>query len=55
MVLARWPVEEYSYRRNNVFESSRPKSRRCTERVGVLDLTGFAKFDIRGARAPRRS
>jgi dimethylglycine dehydrogenase len=44
-------TEAYSYRRNNVFEVVRAEVRAVHERVGVLDLTGFAKFDIEGADA----
>lgn len=44
-------TEEYSYRRNNVFEVVREEVRAVHERVGLLDLTGFAKFDIEGRDA----
>jgi dimethylglycine dehydrogenase len=44
-------TEAYSYRRNNVFEVVREEVRAVYERVGVLDLTGFAKFDIEGKDA----
>jgi len=44
-------VENYSYRRNNVFEIVRAEVAAVAERVGVLDLTGFAKYDISGAGA----
>jgi len=43
--------EDYSYRRNNVFDVVRDEVAAVHERVGVLDLTGFAKFDITGAGA----
>ena len=43
--------EQFSYRRNNVFEVVGAEVRAVTERVGVLDLTGFAKFDIVGRDA----
>jgi dimethylglycine dehydrogenase len=43
--------EEYSYRRNNVFEVVRDECLAVRERVGVLDLTGFAKYDVSGADA----
>jgi len=41
-------TEECGYRRNNVFEVVRDEVAAVHERVGVLDLTGFAKFDITG-------
>jgi dimethylglycine dehydrogenase len=44
-------VEHYSYRRNNVFDVVRAEVSAVAERVGVLDLTGFAKYDISGAGA----
>ncbi|MFQ5610170.1 MAG: aminomethyltransferase family protein, partial [Woeseiaceae bacterium] len=40
--------EEYSYRRNNVFEVVREECSAVRERVGVLDLSGFAKYDVIG-------
>ena len=44
-------VEDYGYRRNNVFDVVRDEVAAVHERVGVLDLTGFAKYDIRGPGA----
>ncbi|HTV95632.1 MAG TPA: FAD-dependent oxidoreductase [Steroidobacteraceae bacterium] len=44
-------VEEPSYRRSNVFEVVRDEVAAVHERVGMLDLSGFAKFDITGADA----
>jgi dimethylglycine dehydrogenase len=44
-------VEEYSYRRNNVFDVVRDEVAAVHERVGVLDLTGFAKFEVSGPQA----
>jgi len=43
--------EEYSYRRNNVFDVVRDECLAVRERVGVLDLSGFAKYDVVGADA----
>ena len=43
--------EELSYRRNNVFEVVREECRAVAERVGVLELSSFAKFDVRGPDA----
>jgi dimethylglycine dehydrogenase len=42
-------AEQYSYRRNNVFEVVRDECLAVRERVGILDLTGFAKYDVCGA------
>jgi len=41
-------VEEYSYRRNNVFDVVRDECMAVRERVGILDLSGFAKYDVAG-------
>src|SRR5580658_2105563 len=41
--------EHGSYSRNNVFEVVGNEVAAVHERVGVLDLTGFAKYDISGA------
>ena len=43
--------EDYSYYRNNVFEVVRDECMAVRERVGVLDLSGFAKYDISGSDA----
>jgi dimethylglycine dehydrogenase len=52
MVFTRRPrAEDYSYARNNVFEVVRAEVAAVHERVGVLDLTGFAKYDISGPGA----
>ncbi|MFQ6005113.1 MAG: FAD-dependent oxidoreductase, partial [Woeseia sp.] len=45
--------EDYSFRRNNVFEIVRDECLAVRERVGVLDLTGFAKYEVTGADAGR--
>jgi dimethylglycine dehydrogenase len=44
-------VEAYGYRRNNVFDVVKSEVAAVHERVGVLDLTGFAKYDISGPDA----
>ena len=44
-------VEDYSYRRNNVFEVICDEVGAVHERVGLLDLSGFAKYDISGPHA----
>src|ERR1700719_2695268 len=44
-------AEDYSYRRNNVFEVVRDEVAAVHERVGLLDLSGFAKYDISGPQA----
>jgi dimethylglycine dehydrogenase len=43
--------EEYSYRHNNLFEVVRDECRAVRERVGLLDLSGFAKYEVRGPHA----
>jgi len=43
--------EEYSYRRNNVFEVVHDECMAVRERVGILDLSGFAKYDVTGPGA----
>ena len=44
-------LEEYGYERNNVFEVVRDEVAAVHGGVGVLDLTGFAKYDISGPDA----
>jgi dimethylglycine dehydrogenase len=44
-------AEEYAYARNNVFDVVGDEVAAVRERVGILDLTGFAKFDISGPQA----
>ena len=43
--------EHYSFRHNNVFELVREECLAVRERVGVLDLSGFAKYDVTGSDA----
>jgi dimethylglycine dehydrogenase len=43
--------EESGYHRTNVFEVVAEEVRAVAERVGVLDLTGFAKYDVTGPDA----
>jgi dimethylglycine dehydrogenase len=43
--------EQPSYSRNNVFEVVRDEVAAVHERVGLLDLSGFAKYDISGPDA----
>ena len=43
--------EDCSFRRNNVFEVVAEECRAVRERVGVLDLSSFAKFDVSGPDA----
>ena len=43
--------EDYSFRRNNVFDVVRGECLAVRERVGVLDLSGFAKYDVTGPDA----
>jgi dimethylglycine dehydrogenase len=44
-------AEDYGYGRNNVFDVVAAEVAAVHERVAVLDLTGFAKYDISGAGA----
>jgi dimethylglycine dehydrogenase len=44
-------AEDYGYGRNNVFDVVAGEVAAVHERVAVLDLTGFAKFDVSGAAA----
>ena len=44
-------TEEYSYRHNNVFDLVRNECFSVRERVGLLDLTGFAKYEVTGPDA----
>src|SRR3546814_4564636 len=53
---ARWfakdgAAEKYSFRRSNAFPAVAEECRAVRERVGLLDLSGFAKFDVAGADA----
>ena len=43
--------EQYSFRHNNVFELVREECLAVRERVGLLDLSGFAKYDLTGPGA----
>jgi dimethylglycine dehydrogenase len=43
--------DKYSFRRTNYFEPVREECRAVRERVGLLDLTGFSKFEISGKGA----
>jgi dimethylglycine dehydrogenase len=43
--------DRYSFRRTNFFEPVREECRAVRERVGLLDLTGFSKFEVSGPGA----
>ncbi|MBM3584749.1 MAG: FAD-dependent oxidoreductase [Alphaproteobacteria bacterium] len=43
--------DKYSFRRTNFFEPVREECRAVRERVGLLDLTGFSKFEVSGSGA----
>ena len=43
--------EQYSFRHNNVFDVVRDECLAVRERVGLLDLSGFAKYDVTGPDA----
>jgi len=44
-------AEHYSYRRNNTFDMVRAECLAVRERIGLLDLSGFAKYEITGPDA----
>ncbi len=44
-------VEELQYSRNNVFDIVAAECRAVRERVGIMDLSSFAKFDVSGPGA----
>ncbi len=43
--------ENYSYRRNNTFEAVRAEALAVRERVGLMDLSTFSKFEVKGSDA----
>lgn len=43
--------EDYSYRHNNTFEVVRDECLAVRERIGLLDLSGFAKYTVSGPDA----
>ena len=43
--------EQYSFRRNNSFAAVANECKAVRERVGLADLTAFAKFDVKGKDA----
>ena len=45
--------EQYDFRHNNVFELVREECLAVRERVGILDLSGFAKYDVTGPGAEK--
>src|SRR5262245_58562869 len=45
------PKDKYSFRRTNFFEPVRDEVKAVRERVGLLDLTGFSKFEVSGPGA----
>jgi len=44
-------TEQYGHRRTNVFQWVAAECRAVRERVGVADISSFAKFDVRGPDA----
>jgi len=44
-------TEQYSFRRNNCFDVVAKECETVRERVGLLDLTSFAKYDVTGKDA----
>jgi len=45
------PKDKYSFRRTNFFEPVREEVKAVRERAGLLDLTGFSKFEVSGPGA----
>jgi len=45
------PKDKYSFRRTNFFEPVREEVKAVRERAGLLDLTGFSKFEVSGSGA----
>ena len=45
--------KQYDFRHNNVFELVREECLAVRERVGILDLSGFAKYDVTGPGAEK--
>ncbi|MEL7184975.1 MAG: FAD-dependent oxidoreductase [Pseudomonadota bacterium] len=43
--------EDYSWQRSNVFDVVRDECMAVRERAGILDLSGFAKYDVTGPDA----
>ena len=48
---AKKAVDKYSFRRTNFFEPVGEECRAVRERAGLLDLTGFSKFEVSGPGA----
>jgi len=45
--------DKYSFRRTNFFEPVRAEVKAVRERAGLIDLTGFSKFEVSGPGAER--
>jgi dimethylglycine dehydrogenase len=45
------PAENFSFRRNNVFEIVKAEAMAVRERVGLMDLSTFSKFEVKGRDA----
>ncbi len=43
--------ENFSYKRNNAFEAAREEALAVRERVGLMDLSTFSKFEVKGPDA----
>lgn len=43
--------EDFSYKRNNAFEAAREEALAVRERVGLMDLSTFSKFEVKGPDA----
>ncbi|QEX17860.1 glycine cleavage system protein T [Hypericibacter terrae] len=44
--------ETYSFKRSNWWDAVKAECKAVRERVGLMDLSTFAKFDVKGADAP---
>jgi dimethylglycine dehydrogenase len=45
------PLEKYSFRRSNYFEHVGNECRHVSEKVGLLDMSAFSKFEVTGPGA----
>ncbi len=45
------PVERYAFRRNNAFEVVAQECRGVRERVGVMEISTYAKYEVAGPQA----
>jgi dimethylglycine dehydrogenase len=48
------PIEDVTFRRSNAFNVVAEECRAVRERVGLIEISNFAKYRVRGAHARRR-